>query len=588
MKVNLPVMIQDPRTSQLEGIKPVEGFHADREEFFLDGPVTGRLAVVDFDPRTGAVAPGARFRPPAPRRKLGRYLSPTGEDLKRSRGEALYEPAFLQVSVFATVLHTVYMVERKATLGRPLCWGFDGPQLLVVPRAGLGRNAYYERDSHSLQFFSFPSRRDPTKTIFTSLSRDIVAHETGHAIIDGIAPDLYDAISPQSLAIHEGIADLTALLMAFDSHNLRRIVLKKTRGSIANPSAFSAIAEEFGEELRRGRGLRFLLNEKNLDPKDPEHCVDRYESHSLSQVLSGALYAVMMHIHEDLKQQYALKPENADKPDPLFSASGVALRKGAERFQRVTFRALDYLPPGEISYADYGRALMAVDQVAYPDDPKIRDWIRAQFTRRHMVTEEEALEVRTDFEDEQPEGVDARSLHDSDWAAYQFANAHRDLLQIPEDIPFQVRPRLHVRKKYQGGEGEECIFKVAWDHLEDNPIGFGYPAKRRITVGTTLAIDWKTGRILARLTNAPPERRLLPFGRQYRIRRQEYEEQRRDRDVFVGGLAARGILKLGKHGLGPDGRPLRSVVQADVIGDAMKARGTAKTLHIAVEEESDG
>ena len=50
--------------------------------------------------------------------------------------------------------------------------------------------AFYERESHSLQFFHFPSK-SPTNaltTVYTSLSHDIVSHECGHAILDGIAP----------------------------------------------------------------------------------------------------------------------------------------------------------------------------------------------------------------------------------------------------------------------------------------------------------------------------------------------------------------------------------------------------------------
>ena len=85
-------------------------------------------------------------------------------------------------------------------------------------------NAYYHRDSHSLQFFFFPvggGRRQNDLSL--SLSRDIVAHETGHAVIDGIVPSLMDSASPQSLAIHEALADIIAMLMAFSSHNLREV-----------------------------------------------------------------------------------------------------------------------------------------------------------------------------------------------------------------------------------------------------------------------------------------------------------------------------------------------------------------------------
>jgi len=593
MKVRIPRMIQDPRTARLEGIKLTEGFDPAREDFFLDGPITKRVAVVDFSPTTGGLVPGARFRPPPRGRKRGWYVNAEGDDVYKAKGADLYTPAFMQVSVFATVLGTLYMVEEGEeegdTLGRVPTWGFDGAQLLVVPRAGQQRNAYYHRDSHSLQFFSFPSLRDPGKEIFTCLSRDIVAHETGHAIIDGIVPDLYNAITPQSLAIHEAIADLTALLMSLGSRSLRLAVLKKTRGEIIDTTAFSSIAEEFGHELERGgHGLRNLRNEKGLDTGDPENLVSRYSPHDLSLVLSGALYGVLTRIHEDLKDEYSKTTDYAQSPDKAYSASGRALWVAAQRLKRVVYRALDYLPPGDISYADYGRAIMAVDEVAYPDDPKIREWVREQFVRRHIVPEEAALDVQMEFRHKEPERLDVGELHGSDWAAYQFANAQRDLLQIPEDISFQVRPRLRVRKRYQYGRGEECIFKVAWDHVEENPVGLGYPEMRRFTVGTTLVLDWETGRILARLTNAPPERRLITFDRDYHLRKDEYEEQRDDRDVFVGGLAASGILRLGEYASGPGGRPLESVIRADVVEGAMKARATAKTLHIVVEEESDG
>lgn len=561
MKVRVPIMVQDPMISNWKGIDPIEHFDIDKEEFFLDGPVTKRVAVLDFDCETGELLPGTRFIPPPPGRVLGRYDIANENDL--------HAKDFIQVNSFATVLKTMYMLEKEDTLGRTLTWAFDGPQLLVIPRAGEWANAYYERDSHSLQLFFFADRQDSERKIFTCHSRDIIAHETGHAILDGIAPDLYHAITPQSLALHEAVADLTALLMAFESHKLRDGVLEATRGSIKNSTAFCYVAEEFGKASDPDSNigaLRSLLNEKNLIPGD-EHCVVRNEPHALSQVLSGALYTVMVKIHEQLKKKYS--GGDASKE---FSVSGKALAVGANRFRCMMFRALDYLAPGEISFADYGRAIIAADQASYPDNDQHRKWIVEEFVRRNMVTDQDALEVETNFEYSPLKAIDLQSLVDSDWVAYDFANKHRDFLRIPSDIPFKLRPRLDVTKKYYHHDGErrvrECIFKVSWDNPESNNIGSRYPDKRRITVGTTIAIDWETKKVRALLTS------------DHGKRPKELKEQREDRDKMLRFLVAEDLVKLGNQAIGPDGEILRTVVSAESTQGFMHLRGGARMLHI--------
>jgi len=519
--------------------------------------VSKRVAILDLNPEEGgALSPGVRFRPPKGGQKLWRYDIADEDDI--------YAPDFIAVSVFGTVLRTMYMFEEEDTLGRSLVWAFDGPQLLVVPRAGKWANAFYERDSHSLQFFYFPNPEDPSERIYTSLSRDIVSHETGHAILDGIAPRLYDAITPQSLALHEAIADLTAMLMAFRSGNLAKTVLAQTNGSIRDSNAFSSIAEEFGMARYDLGYLRNLLNEKTLEQ------VDHSEPHELSEVLSGALYTVMLKMFESRKQEYS-----GGDPDKEYSVSGKALAVAADQLKRMIFRALDYLPPAEVSYADYGRAIIAADQASHPDDEQEREWISDEFVQRKMVPDWEALEVPTNFQHRALKDVDLETLVSSDWAAYEFANNNRKFLGIPPKIPFHVKARLDVTKLYYHRDGKrrvrECLFKVWWDQSEDNEVGSGLPRQRQITVGTTLAIDWDTRVVRALLTS------------DHSNRPQEQDEQRKDRDRMLRRLADHNLLQFGHLAFGPDGKPLRSVIQAESAGNLMRVRGTARMLHIIGE-----
>jgi len=551
------MMIQDPKLSKLEGLERIKERHYVEEDFFLDGPVSRRVAILDLDPQTGRLEPGVPFRPPTGGQTLWRYVLADEDDI--------YARDAIALSVFGTVLRAMYMFEDADALGRKLAWGFDGPQLLVIPRAGERANAFYQRASRSLQFFFFPNPKEAGDTVYTSLSQDIVAHETGHAILDGVAPGLYNAITPQSLALHEGVADLTAALIAFRSHSLRKAILDKTGGSIEDAGAFGSIAEEFGLARYDLGHLRDLRNRLGMDE------VDHSSPHDLSQVLSGALYHVMEQLHEAWWQRFS--PEG----QPLaFSVSGRALGVAAEQFKRMVFRALDYLPPGEVSFADYGRAILAADQASHPDDGEARRWIREEWTERGIVPNARALRVRTDYEHKALEGVDLQTLINSDWAAYQFANKNRRLLRIPKGVPFHVEPRLDTSKLYyhRGGEKvtvRECLFKVRWTRIEPNSIDRRWPQRRQISVGTTLAIDWQTRKIRVLLTT---DRRRRP---------EEEEEQRCDRDMFLRRLAEEDLMRLDDRALSHDGQPLGSMVQAESGEGVLRAEGTARMLHIIEE-----
>jgi hypothetical protein len=508
--VRLKYMDTDPGHAPADVKTLMQGWEYPATEPLLDGPVSRRVAVIDLDPDTGAVKPGARFVAPTGRTQ-GRYE--LGSELEFDTA------AFKQVSVFTVVMKMMSIFETPDVLGRRLHWAFDGEQLLVVPRAGKMANAFYHRDSRSLQFFFVDDPNELGKLVYTCLSPDIVAHETTHAILDGIAPDLYNATSPQSLAMHEAIADLGAVMLAVRTDRLLRRVMLETNGDIRKADAFNTIARQFGEAIYgEGRPLRDLFNEATMSTPG----LDLNEPHDLSTVLTGALYALLVAEYEEIREEDyqekrteeaskriaagspALTP--AEEAKIRFSVSGFALFKASEKFKRIAFRALDYLPPGEVSFADYGRAMVAADEYSNPNDPEPREFIKNEFKRRGMVEDGSKLEpVAPGFD--LPPDLDLDQLAHSDWAAYKFAGAWREKLMIPENVPFEVRPRLDVTRKTWRKDGQVAmtralLFKVAWQDVQQFQSG-DFFSEVAVTRGTTLAIDWDTRQVRTLLSTSP-------------------------------------------------------------------------------------
>src|SRR6185503_16318262 len=151
----------------------------------------------------------ARLLPPRGRRGVREFdvdealLDPDVMDPLRFEDDV-----FVRLHAFAGVHATLRFME--GLLGRRVRWAFGRRRVEVLPWAGEGRNAFYERETGSIRFLEYaPGGR---RRVLLALSRDILAHETAHGLIDAVAPDLYDAVDPDSLTVHEAAADLVALL----------------------------------------------------------------------------------------------------------------------------------------------------------------------------------------------------------------------------------------------------------------------------------------------------------------------------------------------------------------------------------------
>src|SRR5262245_33777293 len=99
------------------------------------------------------------------------------------------------------------------SLGRRCAWGFGGHQIHIVPHAFADANAFYSRDDRAI-FFGYFMGGDG-KPVFTCLSHDVVAHETTHALLDGLRRRYMERSTPDQAAFHEGFADIVAVLSMF-------------------------------------------------------------------------------------------------------------------------------------------------------------------------------------------------------------------------------------------------------------------------------------------------------------------------------------------------------------------------------------
>ncbi|MFZ1411567.1 MAG: hypothetical protein WAS07_08920 [Micropruina sp.] len=520
---------------------------------FLDGPATRRLAVVDFDPQTGLPLP-----PPA-------VLEPFKHSLRdggRYPGGQPDSARTIAVNAFGTAFLTIAMFEGAGALGRQVQWAFEGEQLLIVPRAGQWRNAFYDRATRSLQFFYFDG--PDGNRVYTALSRDIVAHECGHALLDAVVPSLHDSLSAESIAIHESVADMVAVLMALESKGLRTAVLAQAENSLDGPNAFNAIAEQFGLTAptpaagQPKRALRDLATTATL--RD----VPQNNPHQLSTVLSAAFYDTIAALFWDWKADLtATKGHSRSAAAIANEALGIT----QTQFRCLLLRGIDYLPPGELTFADVGRAMIAADRATGgPSYEPIRELGRRAVAQR--LVDRRILGSLKEAESPVPAelSVDRSRMEEliaSDWAAYNYVETHRARLGIPPDTQFTVLPRLDATKKVHQARSDapgaefqrELILKVAWDEVETNGVREIGAKKRRLAVGATVVLDFRDGRALA-------------------LQKGGARGQRRQRDTMLKHLIATGQLETEEGGTGPLLR---------VIGDTMEVSNTHSMLHLTDE-----
>ena len=262
-------------------------------------------------------------------------------------GNFFYEPLdreFDQVNSYVCAYKTLDM--HKNYLEDEIDWSFRSDQIDVYSHKDEGANAYYSRWGGSINFFYFESE-GLEKTVQTSQSMDVVSHETGHAVLDGMKPNYFGGWGGETMAFHEAFADSTAMLYTLNrEENIDKLV-EETGGDLNTTNRLTMLAEEFGKAIKlmnddpSDDNKTYLRNANNTFKYVPPSQLPEHggrdeltsEAHSFSRVFSGAFYDAFKNLYakftEELppitppengpveEQNQQVPPNNGQEPQPV-------------------------------------------------------------------------------------------------------------------------------------------------------------------------------------------------------------------------------------------------------------------------------
>jgi hypothetical protein len=349
-------------------------------EDLLPGPCGYRVNVVDYDSTTnilyepmsyGTPESGGNYVDPFADKSNGG--APAGRKARHDR-RLLENPRFHAQDVYAIAMRT--LAQFEFALGRRCAWGSDGHQIHIAPHAFADAN--YSRSDRGI-FFGYFTGADG-KIVYTCLAHDVVAHETTHALLDGLRWRYMEASTPEQAGFHEGFADVVALLSVFSLRDVVDAGLDLASGGRSHlissslltadklkESVLFGLAEEMGRELSdlRGNALRRSVE---LPAGKPYMSAARYpefaEPHRRGELLVAAFMNSFLDIW--MARLEKIGPIANGKRDRSIVRDEGA--RAASHLLTMAIRAIDYCPPTDIAFSDYLSALLTIDREVVPDD----------------------------------------------------------------------------------------------------------------------------------------------------------------------------------------------------------------------------
>ena len=342
------------------------------------GPIGEYVEIIDVDPASRCCYPPVDLNAPSVLASLGFAPSETN-------------PQFHQQMAYAVSMKTIAHFEKA--MGRKALWApreiLDAgnmartkyvQQLRIYPHALRAKNAYYspEHKALLLGYFKTPASASGTGggVVFTSASNDVVAHETAHALLDGVRGRFRDATNPDVFAFHEAFGDIVALFQ----HLTLPEAVRQQIAAAADPNQQNLLGQlvsQFGETTGRYGALRYFIGGARYQParSDYDDMSKASDPRLAGSVLVAAVFDAFLKIFkrrtDDLLRLATggtgvmLQGEiSADLVNRLAREAS----KVAGQMLNICIRSIDYCPPIDIVFGEYLRALISADTDLVPRD----------------------------------------------------------------------------------------------------------------------------------------------------------------------------------------------------------------------------
>ena len=395
------IVAQDPSVLDRRGDPLLTSVDVPAEDL-TPGPSGYRVRVVDYDASAGTM-----YQPLSEIWNPGSYIDPfEGKPIE----QLLKDPQFHQQNVYAIAMRVLGRFETA--LGRRVSWQFDTHQLKIVPHAFREANAFYSRDHEALLFGYFACqskmtdkirKSQPHHHVYTCLSHDIVAHETAHALLDGIRERFLYPSVPDQPAFHEGFSDLVAILSVLSVPELVEEVMITQKRNRESKGSTEIIICHDGDDRDREFGSRSLKElAKDVDLIAPLTSLAEQMGRAIGDLRTQALReslkiapdktllakaeyqephrrgellvaAVMRTVLKIAKRRALLVSVATDTK----SCHRVSAKQFAESFAKaakdvlnICIRALDYLVPVHVTFHHYLAAILTADYELVGNDSK--------------------------------------------------------------------------------------------------------------------------------------------------------------------------------------------------------------------------